>query len=163
MDSNRLILLKTDLRGQMNSITNIHLKLQGRADRFNSADEPLLESIGYQIHNLYGATEDLLKVVAHYFENNVGDASQWHSALLQRMSLEVPGIRPALLSSQSYTILNSLRGFRHFFRHAYGSNIEWEQLQINLNKALTLKALLEEDIQQFLLKFEASSPSSLDR
>jgi len=152
-----LILLKIDLQGQMNVIERIHLKLLDRVSHFNADNEPLLESIAYQIHNLYCGAEDLLKVVAHYFENNIDNHSQWHSLLLQRMLIEVPGIRPALLSSHSYGILNSLRGFRHFFRHAYGSSIESEQLQINLNKALALKQYLEDDIHQFLLKFEDES------
>ena len=68
------------------------------------------------------------------------------------MSQEIPGIRPRLLSQESYLLLNSLRGFRHFFRHAYGVPIDYEQLLINLNKALQLYPCLEQDLNQF---FEA--------
>ncbi|MFN6221529.1 MAG: hypothetical protein ACK55G_20760 [Dolichospermum sp.] len=49
-------------------------------------------------------------------------------------------------------MLNSLRGFRHFFRHAYGVEIEYEQLKINLFKALVLLPNLEKDIELFLEK-----------
>ena len=72
------------------------------------------------------------------------------------MTQEVSGIRPALLSPETYSILNSLRGFRHFFRHAYGSAIEFEQLNINLHKALTIVAYLEQDLQVFIDKIEMS-------
>ncbi|MFM6399911.1 hypothetical protein [Planktothrix sp.] len=47
-----------------------------------------------------------------------------------------------------------MRGFRHFFRHAYGATIEYEQLKINLDKALKLKENLETDIHQFLLRLD---------
>ncbi|APB33960.1 Altronate dehydratase [Gloeomargarita lithophora Alchichica-D10] len=152
MDSNKLIFLKVDLEAQMNDIERIHQKLLDRVAKLQVDDEVILESIAYQIHNLFCAIEDLLKIVASCFENNVSSSNQWHTLLLQRMSKDIPGIRPALLSSNTYAILNNLRGFRHFFRHAYGTTIEYEQLKINLDKALKLKENLDADIHHFLLR-----------
>ena len=154
MDSNKLILLKVDLQAQMNLMAVIHQKLLDRATRLSADDDVILESIAYQIHNLYCTVEDLLKIVASCFENNMSSTSQWHSLLLQRMTMEIPGIRPALLSTNSYTILNSMRGFRHFFRHAYASNIDYEQLTVNLHRALELKTHLDHDVSQFLLRLD---------
>ena len=153
MDSNKLILLKVDLEGQMNTIERIHQKLLDRVAKWEGNDEAILESIAYQIHNLYCAIEDLLKIVASCFENNISNSGQWHSLLLQRMSMEIPDIRPVFLSPHTHAILNNLRGFRHFFLHAYGATIEYEQLKINLDKALKLKENLDTDIHQFLLRF----------
>jgi hypothetical protein len=152
MDSNKLIFLKVDLEAQMNDIERIHQKLLDRVAKLQVDDEVILESIAYQIHNLYCATEDLLKIVASCFENNISNSSQWHSLLLQRMMMDIPNIRPAFLSSNTHAILNNLRGFRHFFRHAYGANIEYKQLKINLDKALALKENLDVDIDQFLVR-----------
>lgn len=152
MDSNKLIVLKVDLEGQMNDIQRIHQKLLDRVKKLTVNDEAILESIAYQIHNLYCATEDLLKIVASCFENNISSSSQWHSLLLQRMSMDIPNIRPAFLSANSLTILNNLRSFHNFFRHAYSATIEYDQLKINLDKALKLKENLDADIYQFLLR-----------
>ena len=105
--------------------------------------------MAYQIHNFYNAIEDLLKIVAAHFENQIADTAPWHTLLLQRMSQEIPGIRPVFLSPESYLLLNSLRGFRHFFRHGYGVPIDYEQLQINLNKARQIYSYLEQDLDQF--------------
>jgi hypothetical protein len=159
MDSNKLTLLTVNLNAQMTNIKAIHQKIVNRSTRLQSDDEAILESIAYQIHNLYCATEDLLKIVAGYFENNISDSSQWHSLLLQRMSIEIPNIRPAFLTSKTYSILNSLRGFRHFFRHAYGAAIEYDQLKSNLDKSLILLANLESDLNQFIAKL---SPQELE-
>jgi hypothetical protein len=159
MDSNKLTLLTVNLNAQMTNIKAIHQKIVNRSTRLQSDDEAILESIAYQIHNLYCATEDLLKIVAGYFENNISDSSQWHSLLLQRMLIEIPNIRPAFLTSKTYSILNSLRGFRHFFRHAYGVAIEYDQLKSNLDKSLILLANLESDLNQFIAKL---SPQELE-
>ncbi|AFZ34381.1 hypothetical protein Sta7437_0790 [Stanieria cyanosphaera PCC 7437] len=154
MDKNTLIVLKTDLNTQMKVIKAISERLEERARGLKPEDAVRLESVAYQIHNLYNAIEDLLKIVAAHFENQIADTARWHSLLLQRMSQEIPGIRPAFLSQESYLLLNSLRGFRHFFRHAYGVPIDYEQLQINLNKARQLYSLLEQDFERFFVTLQ---------
>jgi hypothetical protein len=95
-----------------------------------------------------------LKIVATHCENQISDSAKWHSLLLQRMTQEIQGVRPALLSQESYFLLNVLRGFRHFFRHAYGILIDYAQLQSNLDKAKALKALLNQDLTSFLNKLD---------
>jgi uncharacterized protein YutE (UPF0331/DUF86 family) len=66
------------------------------------------------------------------------------------MNQEIPEIRPALISQETFNLLNSLRGFRHFFRHAYNTAIEYEQLKSNLDKALSLSPNLKKDLKIFL-------------
>jgi len=92
----------------------------------------------------------LLKLIAAHFENQITDTVRWHSALLQRMTQEVEGIRPALLSQETYLNLNALRGFWHFFHYAYGVPVDYAQLKINLDKAQSLSLGLEQDIEKFL-------------
>jgi hypothetical protein len=87
MDSNSLILLTVDLKTQMAQIESIHQKLVDRSKKLQADDQIILESIAYQIHNLYCVTEDLLKVVARYFENNISESSQWHSFLFTSLSI----------------------------------------------------------------------------
>lgn len=157
MEKNILIIFKSDLIAQLQLIKTISQKLTERAKNFDPDDIIRLESIAYQIHNLYNAIEDLLRIVATYFENNITDSAKWHSALLQRMTQNIPEIRPFLLSQESFNLLSSLRGFRHFFRHAYGTDIEYAQLKINLDKAIILLPILEEDVQSFLKKLSEES------
>ncbi len=41
--------------------------------------------------------------MAKTFENQIDDRSQWHSVLLRRMTLDIEGVRPHLLSSDAYS------------------------------------------------------------
>lgn len=150
MDKNQLIVLQADINAQLTIIKTIAATVEERARGLETDDAVRLESVAYQVHNLYNATEDLLKLIATHFENQISDSTRWHTLLLQRMTQELPGIRPAILSQKSYLLLNALRGFRHFFRHAYGVPIDYDQLLLNLNKARQLYPLLEQDIHQFL-------------
>lgn len=66
------------------------------------------------------------------------------------MTQPVIGVPPAPLSQENYQLLNGLRGFRHFFRHAYGLPIEYAQLLANLDKAHRLRSQLHQDVKRFL-------------
>lgn len=150
MDKNALTVLQTDIQGQMDLINKIFAKLEERAIELTPDKPAIMESVAYQIHNLYNAVEDLLKIVAAHFENQITETARWHSALLQRMTQDIPGMRPRLLSESSYLNLNNMRGFRHFFRHAYGVNIDYDQLAMNLDKARLLRPSLTQDVENFL-------------
>ena len=68
--------------------------------------------------NAYTCVETILFRISRVFENHL-DAHQWHKELLQKMRLEVPGIRKAVLSRESHALLDELRRFRHFRRYYY--------------------------------------------
>lgn len=155
MDTEKLMLLRSDIKAQMDRIEVVYQNIEDRAAGLQPDDEIRLESVAYQLHNLYNAIEDLFRLVAAHFENQVEHFGRWHTVLLRRMRQEVEGMRPALLSEQSYVLLNGLRGFRHFFRHAYAVPVEYTQIQMNLEKARRLRSLFQQDIERFLLQLQS--------
>lgn len=149
MDRERIAGLTAELRAQFRLMERVSDKLSSRVE--DGLDTPSqLESVAYQIHNLYCSVEDLLKLVASAFENNIGASGNWHRALLLRMSQPVEGIRPAFLSEETFDLMMKLNNFRHMFRHAYGADIEMDQLQGNLVAAQRLYDLIAQDIDAFL-------------
>lgn len=85
--------------------------------------------LAYYLHNLYCAFEDLFKEITRTFENKIEDISSFHKELLKRMFIEVPGIRPRVLSRESFLLLDELRGFRHIFRHMYTYELSPEKIK----------------------------------
>ncbi len=72
---------------------------------------------------------------------------------MKRMTLTIEGVRPNLLSHESYALLDNLRAFRHFFRHAYGYELDERKVRIVLEDAGKLKDLYEKDLDRFLGSF----------
>ena len=147
MDGNAKFVFLTDLHTQIASLERVRQRLNDRAQGLDTGDLVRMESVAYQIHNFYNAVEDLLKLIATHFENNIADTTRWHSALLQRMLQEVPGIRPAVLAFETFVLLDQLRGFRHFFRHAYEASLDYDQLSSNLRRVNQVFLLLKQDIE----------------
>ncbi|MDB9528383.1 hypothetical protein PN498_20495 [Oscillatoria sp. CS-180] len=151
--------LAAELKAQLRLFERVQERLQERVAA-NTETSAQLDSIALQIHNLYCAAEDLMKLIAQSFENRIGSGVDWHCSLLLRMSEPVPGIRPALLSEDLFDIMNRLRGFRHFVRHAYVTDIDAAQLQINLAFAVQLTHELPTAVHQFIGQLEDPDFSS---
>jgi len=147
MEKERLSLLRASIKAQGTEIERIFNKIE---DRRHGKGEATLESLAYQLHNLYCAFEDLMKIVADFFENHIDDSAHYHSALLWRMKMAIEGVRPALFSETSYKLLDSLRAFRHVFRHAYSYELDPKKLALVVEDALKLRGLYQGEIDHFL-------------
>ena len=108
-----------------------------------------MESTGYWLHNLYSAFEDLFKLTAGFWENNVKIDGDFHVNLLKRMLVHIEQVRPALISEESYRFPNELRGFRHVFRHAYSFGLDDERVSFLLYRVMKKKELLLQDLKKF--------------
>jgi len=90
------------------------------------------------------------KIIAGFFENNIEDKTRYHAELLKRMSFTIKGVRPAFLSKDSFVLLDNLRSFRHFFRHAYSYDLDERKVRIVLEDATKLRELYAMDVETFL-------------
>lgn len=124
-------------------------QILSRVREGTTSTEPETVYLGYQMHNLYSALEDLFKQVAACFENQVDDLARFHRDLLQKMSFDVPGVRPRLLHKESYRLLDELRRFRHVFRHAYTYQLDRERVSDLRHRILDGWEQVESDLDEF--------------
>ncbi|MBU0764753.1 MAG: hypothetical protein KJ607_07960 [Bacteroidetes bacterium] len=130
---------------QEEAISGIYKKIA----KLRPSNDDKLVNLAYQMHNIYSSYEDLFKEIATNFENNIERSSGYHKNLLLRMKISIPGIRPGILSEQSFIILTELMSFRHVFRHAYSYNLSVDKVEALKNKILTYRPALESDIAEF--------------
>jgi hypothetical protein len=150
MEKEGLAILKAEIKAQTKEIENVYVKLE---ERKREKGKAAVESIGFQLHNLYCAFEDLFKLVAETFENHIQDKSRYHVEILKRMTLAIEGVRPPLLSQESFVLLDNLRSFRHLFRHAYSYELDERKMKIVLEDASKLADMYRRDLDAFLGSF----------
>jgi hypothetical protein len=148
MEKGKLAILEAEVVRQENEIERIYSKIDRRATHLDS--EEATESLAYHLHNLYCAYEDLFKLIAEAFENNVDEGLTWHKELLRRMSLEIKGVRHQVISDKSLLLLSELRAFQHFFRHAYIYELDVKKIKIVLEKAQAVKEVFKKDLHNFM-------------
>jgi hypothetical protein len=81
-------------------------------------------ALGFTLHSAYGILENYFLRVSKFFENSLAP-QVWHKELVEKMALEIPGVRPALLTEKSTErrALELLK-FRHRFRNLYGEDLD---------------------------------------
>lgn len=144
----KLALLLASLDSQWRTIEMLFDKLEQRQSNPTPSEADTVLT-AYLLHNLYGAVEELLKQVAITFENRVGDVAHFHTELLRRMSLEIPGFRPAFLTPQTRDALQELRRFRHLFRHAYDYQLDTRRVNDLAATTVALRQPLTQDTNRF--------------
>jgi hypothetical protein len=117
------------------------------------APEEVLIVVGYRLHNLYSAFESILRSIADVFEGppeNAVDPGVWDRQLLNRMSLDLSPLRPAVIDDAVRDQLNELRRFRHLFRTTYSTPMDPERLNLALRRAQELRDAYPPVLDRFL-------------
>ena len=109
-----------------------------------------MEACAFHLSRGFNVIEMISKRIATAFENHIDNTQGWHSALVQRMSLAIPGIRPALYTAEMNHPLQRLRGFRHVFNHAYNLELNRDELTLVVGHAGKLSHLLAPAVENFI-------------
>ncbi|MEB3162508.1 MAG: hypothetical protein VKK80_04715 [Prochlorothrix sp.] len=110
--------------------------------------------------NTYTCCETIFLRISRLFENHL-EESQWHKELLKKMRVEIPGLRKALLTHESYQLLDELRRFRHFKRYYYDFDYDWlrlDYLSAVYNQLVPLLDCQLADYINFLRDLHSQSP-----
>ena len=148
MDEGAFAVLEAELRARLLDVGRISDRIEARRGAFDGRAEEV-DSLGFQLHNLYGACEQVFEEVARCLENRV-DAAGCHAGLVRRMRLDIPVVRPALLSESTAVDLDELRRFRHRFRHAYSADLDPDRVVRLAAMTAPLRRAFTRDIEQFL-------------
>jgi len=129
-------------------------RAEARTESSGWSDEMNLLALGSALHNLYNAFEGYFLRVTKFFENNL-DKQSWHRDLLDRMALELPGVRPALITKREMIErLDELRRFRHVFRNLYKTRLHPSKVRIVLDEARGLASDFTETHEGFIAWLE---------
>jgi hypothetical protein len=121
-----LLTLVEELEGDMRELDRARALNERAWRRIESGADDALDwgALGYTLHSAYGIIENYCLRISKHFENNL-DKGSWHKALIERMAIEVPGVRPALLREPGLKrSLLEIMKFRHRFRNLYGEELD---------------------------------------
>jgi hypothetical protein len=116
MDALGLTILRQELLADLEVLQDSSSKaLQRLTDRAPG----YAEACAYELARHYGVLEKSFERICVAFENHFEKRGDYHERLLQRIAIELPGVRPAFVPSGELPALRELKGFRHVVRHAY--------------------------------------------
>lgn len=91
--------------------------------------------------------------ISKFFENNL-DGTKWHSELLERMIIDIPGLRPRLLNDDEYNLLLEFLRFRHFRRYYFQFNYDRDKMDFLEKKFLQLLPKVNAALNDYAKKLD---------
>lgn len=153
-----IALLEADIRAELDNLNRLSAEFESIQQLLERPEGEIgffdKAATGYFLHSFYNGCENIFRLIARFFENDLGPQT-WHRNLLKRMKLEIPGYRPRLIDEKTYTMLNEFRAFRHVFRHCYSFHLDWDRERLIARKYPELWPRFAEQVRDFLR--EASS------
>ncbi len=93
-------------------------------------DDSYIDATALNLHGFYSGIERMFEVIAVGVDQTIPEGSHWHIDLLRQMSVEIPGVRPAVIEPSLRDKLDKYRGFRHVVRNVYTYNLDADLIDL---------------------------------
>jgi len=111
--------------------------------------EAFLNSVALNLHSFYNGIERILELIAMELDDGTLGGEAWHAELLRQMQLELPSVRPAVLTRESGCTLDEYRKFRHLVRHIYANRLDARRIAPLIKQLPTIW----QEVKQQLIDF----------
>ena len=142
--------LRTDLqveRAKLSVLVESLAALQ-RAWEVPDGSQERCDAAALRLQSLYTGIERCLVQIVRVLNGGPPAGADWHRRLLDRMTVPTE-VRPALLDAATARGLAVLLRFRHVVRHLYAYELEPDQVQRLLWRALELWPAVEQHLDAF--------------
>ena len=112
-------------------------------------DDYYLDGVALNLHGFYSGLERVFERIALAIDGSVTSGANWHRELLNQMSIEVPGIRPAVISVGLRKDLESYLGFRHVLRNVYTYHLNPDKFEALVTQAQAVFIKVKTEIVGF--------------
>ena len=92
-----------------------------------------LSACAMVLHSFYNGIENILILIFKYYGKHLPNSSKWHIELLDRAFVTDEN-RKQIFANELQKQLDEYLRFRHFVRHAYGFQLEWERMENLINR-----------------------------
>jgi hypothetical protein len=147
MDAVALTILERELASDLAVLRDSSAKARLR---LTEAGPGFAEACAYELARHYGVLEKAFERICLAFENHFEKRGDYHERLLQRVSIDLPGIRPVFLPREALGAVRELKGFRHVVRHAYDLTLRPDRLQELAGIAETVSRDFDAWVQTFV-------------
>jgi hypothetical protein len=145
-----LLALARRIRDELSALERIIQRGQEAWRRAKqSPDDIYVDSVALNLHGFYAGVERLFSLVAGVVDGTRPRGSDWHREVLQQMAAEVPGVRPAVISSRTHSALDDYRAFRHLVRNVYTFQLDPLRVGQLIQRAPELLSQLSRELLAF--------------
>lgn len=144
----RLIEIISEIERDLQTLQELHSELK----RIKSEKNIILtRAKGSILHDFYNCCERIFKKIAIEMNGGYEDTEKWHKNLLYRMTIQMEGLRPAVISEELAADLDEFLAFRHLFRNIYGFELKGNRIEYLAKKFKKVSENFEKEIREFIV------------
>ena len=132
-DESSFLTLAAEIRQELSGLSQLADEIPATWSKGSALPEaerrPYVESTALKLHNFYTACERIFEKIAGEVNGALPQTSDWHLRLLRMMTVEVPKVRPRVLTPELAERLTELLRFRHVVRNIYGFELHEKKVE----------------------------------
>jgi len=80
------------------------------------------------LHSFYNGIENILRLIIKFYDTQLPNDIKWHMELLEKAFVSNEN-RKEIFNIELQQPLDEYLKFRHFVRHSYGFQLDWERME----------------------------------
>ncbi len=127
----RYRLLAERLRAELELLDQVVTRADGAVSRATQEARDrdyFLAAAALDLHGFYVGVERLFELIADEIDHARQAGPDWHRGLLTQMTLDLAGVRPAVISSGTRSALSDYLAFWHVVRNVYTFTLRPERI-----------------------------------
>lgn len=157
-DRRSFLTLAAEIRQELGSLERLAAEIPATWSKGRSLPEaergPYVESTALKLHNFYTACERIFETIAGEVNGAVPHTPDWHLRLLRTMTVDVPRVRPRVLTPELAERLTELLRFRHVVRNIYGFELHEEKIDPLVQESGEAWRDLRAQVEEFVAYLE---------
>lgn len=123
-------LIKEQIKFKMDDIDRLFLEYQLIFEKIKLQVPDLFDMtiLGSVLHSFYNGLENIFEIIAKNIDESVPNGNKSHQELLHQMASKNE-MRNEIINEELYLKLREYATFRHFYRHAYSFQLNWEKMK----------------------------------
>lgn len=149
---NNILMLKSEINKGLSVLKKIYIFYDNYITTTFKPEEKRMDQaivISDLICSYYTCLETIFLRISQFFENAIAK-EKWYQDLLQKMTIQIDGVRNAVIKDQTYINLIELLKFRHFKRYYFQLEYDWDKLEFIQKKFRQADAMVKVDLFEFL-------------
>ncbi len=144
-------LIKEQIRFKINDIDKLFLEYDLIFKKIEMQTPDLFDMtiLGSVLHSFYNGLENIFEIIAKNIDGIVPNGNKSHQELLHQMASE-NSKRNEVLNEELYLKLREYATFRHFYRHAYSFQLNWEKMNPLIDNLQTVWNEVKLNLENFI-------------
>jgi hypothetical protein len=101
------------------------------------------------LHSFYNGIENILRLIIKFYDTKLPNDIKWHMELLEKAFISNEN-RKEIFNIELQQPLDEYLKFRHFVRHSYGFQLDWERMEDLVSGINDIWNKVKRDINAFI-------------